>query len=343
MHDLILEHLQRYPLMTSQDVIKLVYQSVLGNVHLINDQAHYQYLEKECQMVKTPQYRIEAIGHDYVRFHLFHATHLEIELLHRLCQLSSENTYSIEDLKKQLLEVKSWDLGIDHLSEDIDHYIKQGCPLMHHSPVFKQNYDPHYRVLKKDIASYYKILLDLKHFIDKHHEATIAIDGMCGSGKSTLATLISKLWDVQLFHMDDFFLQPYQRTPERFQKPGENVDHERFKAEVLLPLSNKESVHYRKFDCSKMALCKESTFIPYHALNIIEGTYSMHPDLREAYDLTITLSIDPDLQKERILKRNGPERLEMFIDRWIPLENHYFNELSIFDRSDLHYDIQSDD
>ena len=32
--------------------------------------------------------------------------------------------------------------------------------------------------------------------------------------------------------MDDFYLQEYQRTQERYNEPGGNVDRERFKKEV---------------------------------------------------------------------------------------------------------------
>ena len=45
--------------------------------------------------------------------------------------------------------------------------------------------------------------------------------------------------------MDDFFLQPDQRTKERFESPGENVDHERFEEEILIPLSKHEAVKFR--------------------------------------------------------------------------------------------------
>ena len=50
--------------------------------------------------------------------------------------------------------------------------------------------------------------------------------------------------------MDDFFLRPEQRTPERYAEPGGNVDRERFLAEVLIPLRAGETVQYRRFDCS---------------------------------------------------------------------------------------------
>ena len=64
----------------------------------------------------------------------------------------------------------------------------------------------------------------------------LAIDGRCASGKTTIATELAHTLNADLIHMDDFFLRPEQRTPERLAIPGENIDHERFLTEVLEPL-----------------------------------------------------------------------------------------------------------
>ena len=66
----------------------------------------------------------------------------------------------------------------------------------------------------------------------------VAIDGKCTSGKTTLASQLAEVYDCNVFHMDDFFLRPEQRTPERFAEIGGNVDYERFREEVLLPLKS---------------------------------------------------------------------------------------------------------
>ena len=52
----------------------------------------------------------------------------------------------------------------------------------------------------------------------------VAIDGCCASGKSTLGARLSETLGCPLFHLDDFFLRPEQRTPERFAEPGGNVE-----------------------------------------------------------------------------------------------------------------------
>ena len=47
----------------------------------------------------------------------------------------------------------------------------------------------------------------------------------------------------------------------------------------------------------------------------------------EVYDLRVFFDIDDNIQKERILKRNGKEMLKRFTDTWIPMENKYAKEV----------------
>lgn len=170
---------------------------------------------------------------------------------------------------------------------------------------------------------------------DKSKESIlIAIDGKCASGKSTLGFYLQKEFDANLFHMDDFFLQKHQRTKERLAEVGGNVDYERFREEVLDPLNAGNKIEYRKFDCSKLEIT-ESTVIEPKRINIIEGSYSMHPYLGEPYDLRIFTEIDYENQLENIRKRNGEERLIQFVERWIPKEEAYFEKFGIKETCDV--------
>ena len=155
----------------------------------------------------------------------------------------------------------------------------------------------------------------------------IAIDGRCGSGKSTFGLLLAEKLNADLFHMDDFFLRPEQRTEERYATPGENVDHERVE-EVLALWWKQEMFSYRKFDCGTMSLADETIVVPKQ-IAVVEGTYSMHKDLRKFYSLTIFMDIDHDLQQKRILSRSNEEVLAVFNERWIPLEELYFRSLDV--------------
>lgn len=166
---------------------------------------------------------------------------------------------------------------------------------------------------------------------------TVAIDGSSASGKTTLAALLARIYDCSVFHMDDFFLQPHQRTPERYQEPGGNVDYERFLSEVLLPLSAGRPFSYRPFSCSTMALADPVEVFPKR-LNIVEGAYSMHPALRDFYGLSVFLRIDEKTQADRILARNGYEKQQRFLSEWIPMEKRYFEHFGIEDLCTLHFD-----
>ena len=163
---------------------------------------------------------------------------------------------------------------------------------------------------------------------------TVAIEGGSASGKTTLSNLVTELYDCTVFHMDDFFLQRHQRTPERYAEIGGNVDRERFLSEVLLPLSKGEIVNYRKFDCTTMSLGDWIKVTP-KKLVVIEGAYSMHPELAAYYDFSVFLDISSALQKERILKRNTHPMAQRFFEEWIPLEQKYFAEMNVRERCDM--------
>jgi uridine kinase len=156
----------------------------------------------------------------------------------------------------------------------------------------------------------------------------VAIDGNSCAGKTTAAAALGTRLQANVFHMDDYFLQPHMRTQERLSQPGGNVDAERFLSDVLTPAANGKAAHVIKYDCHLDRLMDPVELAP-RAVAIIEGAYSMHPLLAPYYDVRLFYRVDPALQIERIRVRNGEEMLKMFIERWIPLENNYFNSLDI--------------
>ena len=174
----------------------------------------------------------------------------------------------------------------------------------------------------------------IEEILKEKGRCIVSIDGRCASGKSTLGAGLAEEWNGSLLHMDHFFLRMEQRTPERYQTPGENVDHERFLEEVLTPLSRNIPFTYYPFTHETMSLSDIPVYIEPKPVTVIEGSYSQRDDLREYYDLNIAIDIDPDLQIERLKKRN-PERLQMFIDKWIPLEEMYFQAYRIYERADI--------
>lgn len=161
----------------------------------------------------------------------------------------------------------------------------------------------------------------------------IAIEGGSASGKSTFSKILEDKYGCSIIHMDDFFLRLDQRTKDRLEEVGGNIDKERFIEEVLPNLRN-DKLCFRKFDCQTMILGEENE-VMLNKLVVIEGVYSMHPEFNKYYDLAVFLDISKEKQKERILKRNSPEFAKRFFEEWIPLEEKYFEKTNIKDRCNL--------
>lgn len=180
-----------------------------------------------------------------------------------------------------------------------------------------------------------KALAAILQEIDRRNKPLIiAVDGRCASGKTTFAGLLEKATGCTVIHTDHFFLRPEQRTEERLNEAGGNVDHERILEEVLLPLSEGKEFSYRKFDCKAMRLYTEIRVKPAD-VTVIEGSYSCHPRLSGYYDLRIFFTADPQEQLRRIRFRNGSEAVSAFRERWIPLEEKYFSVFKIQEKCDF--------
>ena len=136
---------------------------------------------------------------------------------------------------------------------------------------------------------------------------------------------------VQTCALPIFFLRPEQRTPERLAQPGGNVDYERVQAEVLTPLRWGEGAVYRPFVCKTQRLAEPIT-IPPAPVVLVEGSYACHPHLWPSYDVRVFLTVSPALQRERLLMREGAEGVQVFYDKWIPLEERYCSALQVEDR-----------
>ena len=173
--------------------------------------------------------------------------------------------------------------------------------------------------------------------LDTGKQIVIAIDGNCTAGKTTLASILEKEYDCNIFHMDDFFLRPQQRTAERYAQPGGNVDYERFREEVLLPLKSGNGLSYRPFACKTFTLSDSVQVMPKQ-LNIVEGTYCQHPYFGDVYDLKLFLSVAPELQRERVFQRPQHVQGRFFTD-WIPMEKLYFEFYQISAKADIRLDL----
>lgn len=165
----------------------------------------------------------------------------------------------------------------------------------------------------------------------------VGIDGNCAAGKTSLAYALCQHLGCPVIHMDDFYLLPEQRTAERLAQPGGNVAYERFREQVLEPFSRGEAACYQPYDCLTHTLGPRVT-VGVAPVTIVEGSYSLHPKLRQFYDLGVFLHVRPEEQLRRILRRNHSVGLEPFQALWIPMEEQYFTCCNTRELSDVSFE-----
>lgn len=344
---LLLMHYQVYPKLQIQDIFKYLYQSAFGCEHSVSSlEAVTDYIAQESVAVfGNSQTLIEPLDGEYSRIHLAYLKQgLSVNTLGKLFFMSAKKELNgtedlIQKLKvaKELVCEKLLPFSENEFEKAVREWEANGYGAMHHSDAFREEYKPAYRVIANRYIPFLPLLAELDKRLEKGM-IKVALEGGSASGKTTLSEMLKTLYACTVFHMDDFFLQPYQRTPKRYAEIGGNIDYERFLKEVLIPLDKGEIVNYRKFDCAAMELGEPVAITP-KKLTIVEGAYSMHTELAAYYDLSVFLDILPELQKERILKRNSPEMANRFFEEWIPLENIYFSKTQITKRCDLQISI----
>ena len=344
--DFLKEQYSIYPKMLLQDFFKGLFQSVYGCEHLVSDekQGLLKLREEAEGNVPIRENYIEPLGDIYCRAHLWavKSGKLSAKTLFNLFFLSASppSTDAREELKKGLKVLTDLSEGeLPGLSRDdiigkARQWEEQGFKPLHHSEEFREAYRPAYRVIKRSFVKYLPILEKMDKLLKTKEKLTVAIEGGSATGKSTLGEALAKLYEANLFHADDYFLQPYQRTEQRLNEAGGNMDRERFSGEILAGISSGGDFNYRPFDCSKQII-SEPVFVRANPINIIEGAYSMHPEMKGNYDLKVFLKVSEETAKKRIEKRNSPEMQRRFFNEWIPMEQKYFKAFSIEENCDI--------
>lgn len=342
----ILSQCRRYPLLQPQDLLKALHQSVFGCGHLVADEpGGLLRIQEELQALPRGHCASspEPLDGGFCRLHLQYLPEngLTPQTLFRLFVLSAEPPAGDDALLEEklacllaLAEAGRLPFSHEEAARAAADWRAAGFPACRHSPQFRRAYAPAYRVIRREFVQLLPLLAAIDRKLAAKDQVIAALEGGSASGKTTLAALLARLYGCSVFHMDDFFLQPHQRTAERLAEPGGNVDRERFEAEVLLPLTRGRPVQYRPYDCRTRQVGAPVAAAP-RALSVVEGAYSMHPALAGAYDLSAFLRIPRKLQRTRILARNGPEAAERFFSLWVPLEEAYFAATGAAERCNM--------
>lgn len=318
-------HRAKYPLMQPQDCLKLLYQSEFGPAHLgCAPNTLAQDIQQEWQSIpagSTPT-EPEAIGGGLCRFPLRPQPDSEraAQLLARLLLLTAQQCHGdANHLRQTLLALGEADPEFQRWLDA--HPAALQSPIRH-SATFHAAYHPHYRLLRREYSGFFPALLQIQTLLQQKNPAVIAIDGRCGSGKTQFAALLQTLFPCRVFHTDHYYLPVARRSPDWQQRPAGNMDLDRLYREVVQPARAGAPVQSRVFTCMTQQLEAAQT-IPPAPLTIVEGSYSMHPRLVDAYDLCLFLSCSDAVQKTRLKAREGAY-FDTFLSTWIPMEERYY-------------------
>lgn len=328
------EHYDNHPGMEIRDAVKFLYQSHMGPGHLIRDEeAAFLRLNEEWDATAPdPEASAAtALGNQLCRLHISKckAIGLSAKTFFRLFILTAQTiTPDPAALQAHLDLVCSLPFPSHEVRPFLAQYRADGCPMTRHSQHYRTLYSPAYRIVREHYVNLLPVLAAIDCGMAAEPRLRVAIDGPCASGKSTLGRMLADIYRAPLIHMDDFFLRPEQRTPERLAQPGGNVDYERFEAEVLAPLAKGEPAVYRPWQCRSSRFAPEVTVTPGQ-LTLVEGSYALRPGLREHYRLKIWVEAPWEVRRQRLLDRDGPELLERFETLWIPMEERYFQAFQV--------------
>lgn len=348
------EQAARHPSMEPQDAVKMCYQAAFGVEHLLEDrEAAREWFSREYRQVQSriDEPLTEDISADFARVNLgaWKAKELPSEWLFGMF-LETASAMDTAGSGRELFERNMKMIGQfttegvfgfspDAWEEYLRNYpVKDPVPV-HHSESYRRAEAPAYRLVERQICS----LIPLLEMIHKKRQKrdygrsgsfVIAIDGPCASGKTTLAERLAAVTGAGIVHMDDFFLPGELRTKERLEEPGGNVHYERFLEEVSLYLKRGEDFAYRRFDCNAMTFAEKRS-VSGQGMVIVEGSYSCHPTFGNYADIRVYIDVTPEEQLERIRKRDGEQAIQVFQERWIPMEEAYFETYSIRAQADI--------
>ena len=307
--NLLTEHYKKYPELQLQDIFKYIHQSSFGCEHMVPSlEAVTDYMQKEYEKAEFSAELYDKLDGEYTRVHFSSLKQgLSVDTLAKLFYWSAKKETDGKaslgqklEIVRELITEGMLPFTFSDFEKALSEWEKNGFAAVHHSESFRSAYKPSYRVIADEFVFFMPLFMMLDEKLAKG-SVVLAVDGGCGSGKSTLGEMLKSVYDCTLLHMDDFFLRPEQRTPERFSEVGGNVDRERFLQEVLIPLSENKPIDYRRFNCATFEIDKAERIYPKR-LTVIEGSYSMHESLSPYYDFSVFLDISAQKQKKRIEK-----------------------------------------
>ncbi len=328
----ILYHLNiqrhRYPAMEAEDAVKFIFQAMLGPGHLLSsvDTVEYRIRQEMDQILPYPgEPPAEMLSPAWCRLSLRRARAQGIPpsvIAGMMSGSGAPPQFARKDVSRLCSEWAS--SGVIHLTDPgIVDRIQDETWLPSHSAAYREQYHPSYRVISTDWIPLLEVIGRISEKQAESERLLITIDGPCASGKTTLARKLAALFEAAVVHTDEYVIPHARKTKERLAVPGGNCDADRLAGEVTDPWKNGAPVKMRRYDCRKDLLLPEEA-LPDSRILIVEGSYCNLPVIRKSADIRVFVTASRETREARLRQRESPQSLQMFHDRWIPLEDRYF-------------------
>lgn len=172
----------------------------------------------------------------------------------------------------------------------------------------------------------------------------IAIDGRDAAGKTTLADELAGLLSKQRRRVIRASVDGFHRTRELRHRQGRGspegyyrdaFDYAALRAELLEPLGPRGSRVYRTavFDpATDSAIEQEPALAPDDAVLLVDGVFLLRPELRDAWDIRIYVSVTQEESLRRALRRDVAlfgsevETERLYRERYLPGQQIYHAE-----------------
>ena len=331
----ILHHLreqqQRRPEIRRQDAVKFVFQAMLGVGHLLSSRdAAEEYITRETEQLAAASAEAEPLYEQlspaWCRLNLREAQRecIPPAVIAGL-MFSSGNAPQLtrEDVLGFCMRHALPGEGTGETDRITDE-----TWLPSHSAEYRERYHPAYRVISAEWIPWMEAIRKIA--ASRAERTLVTLDGPCASGKSTMAERLAAVFGAAVVHTDEFVIPHAQKTPERLAVPGGNSDSERLEREVIAPWKRSGRAVFRRYDCKNDRMLAEEQ-LPACRVLILEGSYCNVPVIRRYADVRIFLDAGWKTREERLRKRESAQSLQMFRDRWIPLEDRYFEAFGLPD------------
>jgi phosphoribulokinase len=172
----------------------------------------------------------------------------------------------------------------------------------------------------------------------KRRPVAVGIDGPGGSGKSTFARDLADYLEVSvaIVQGDDFYSDMPEEEKAKLSPEGgceSYFDWRRLRTEVLESVrGDVKDLRYQRYDWDNARMGNWIDILMPEVV-IVEGVYTLRPQLRDLLDFSVYIRTGEGTRARRLTKRG--ENSNEWIERWNAASNIYESKVKPWEDADL--------